>query len=332
MIKKREKWLVDRRKGIGGSDIAAILGYSPWKTPVDIWMDKTGRSPLESKVTERMDWGNRLEQTIADAYKDQTGWMVWNINRPIVDGIFRGNIDRVVTPSKRLPIAINGHYYWEHVTRILEIKTCDAYQRDEWGEAGTDEIPRHYAMQVQHYMMLTGISICDVAVLFGGNELVIYTVYVNDKWQSYVRNELLKWWESYVDTDTPPPTTTYGDVQQLFPDVATGTFIHAEKDDEVLVHHYQELLKVKKQTEVELEKTKGEICERIGGHEGLTNGCHSLVTWKSTKDHSKVNWQEIAQRLMLDLSDSQCQELLTTHTITRPGSRRFYITKHGKEL
>lgn len=76
----RAEWLAQRRTGIGGSDVAAILGLSPWRTPYQVWEDKTGRSD-DQEETPALYWGRLLEDPIRQAYADRTGLTVTKPDR-----------------------------------------------------------------------------------------------------------------------------------------------------------------------------------------------------------------------------------------------------------
>mgnify|MGYP003308094406 CR=1 FL=1 len=69
---ERTEWLARRRQGIGGSDVAAILGLSPWRTALDVYHDKTGAEKPEAE-TENMRIGTALEQFVADRFTEETG-------------------------------------------------------------------------------------------------------------------------------------------------------------------------------------------------------------------------------------------------------------------
>lgn len=71
----RAEWLAQRRTGIGGSDVASILGLSPWRTPYQVWEDKTGRGE-DQDDTPALYWGRLLEDPIRQAYADSTGLTV----------------------------------------------------------------------------------------------------------------------------------------------------------------------------------------------------------------------------------------------------------------
>ncbi|MDP3766551.1 MAG: YqaJ viral recombinase family protein, partial [Dehalococcoidia bacterium] len=66
-------WLAARRAGIGGTDAAAILGLSPFRTPLDVYLDKTGAAQDERTETQPMRWGKALEPVIAEAVEERIG-------------------------------------------------------------------------------------------------------------------------------------------------------------------------------------------------------------------------------------------------------------------
>ena len=160
MKQDRTDWLNERRKGIGGSDVAAIVGLSPWVTALDIYEQKLGVVPPVEQ-TEAMYWGTLLEPAIRQAYSDRTGFAIEKPDKPFVHpkySFMRANLDGIV---------INDN-------RIAEFKTASTSHG--WGEPGTDEIPEYYLTQVQHYMAVTNKPVCDVALLVAGRDFSIYTV------------------------------------------------------------------------------------------------------------------------------------------------------------
>ncbi len=162
-VMSREEWLLLRRKGIGASDAPAVCGLSPWKTPLHVFLEKTGRLGDEVE-NAAMRWGTRLEEVVAQAYKEET-------MRPV----YRPR--QVLERHKTIPWLFCSLDRLTEVGgkgRILECKT--ARSADGWGEPGTDEVPAPYLVQVQHQMAVTGFGAADIAVLIGGQELRHYTV------------------------------------------------------------------------------------------------------------------------------------------------------------
>lgn len=76
-----DEWLLDRRKGIGGSDVATILGLNKWKSPYQLWLEKTGQIGLEHTESEPAYWGNVLEEVVAKEFQERTGKKVRRRNQ-----------------------------------------------------------------------------------------------------------------------------------------------------------------------------------------------------------------------------------------------------------
>ena len=157
-----EEWLRWRKKGIGGSDVSAILGINKWTSAIELWLDKTNQKNDPVEVNEAMEWGTILEPIIRDYFATATGKTVMEVKAMLQhpDHPFMiADVDGVTTDDNGDPA-------------ILEIKTASEYKRDEWLEG----VPTYYQTQVQHYLCVTGVSKAYVAVLIGGNTFRVYEV------------------------------------------------------------------------------------------------------------------------------------------------------------
>ena len=123
-------WLEERRKGIGGSDIAAIMGLSPFRTPFQVYQEKR-REVVPWQGNETTDWGKRMEPAIRQWYSDQTGRAV---RVP----------DRIITHSRYPFMLASIDGFTDDPLRGLEIKT--ARSAKGWGEPGSNEIPDYYVL------------------------------------------------------------------------------------------------------------------------------------------------------------------------------------------
>src|SRR5262245_60175121 len=134
----REDWLRKRMSGIGGSDAPAALGMSQWKTPLALYMEKRGETPLLEIETEPMRWGKLVEPLIRQEYAERTGQVV-----RMPEDFVRNN---------RLPSFMFCNP--DGITdsgRLVEIKKSRT--REAWGEPGSDDIPPMYMIQVQHNLI-----------------------------------------------------------------------------------------------------------------------------------------------------------------------------------
>lgn len=246
--------LAQRRKGIGGSDVAGILGISPWTTPLDVYLDKIGEAdPLE--MTAPMRWGLLLEDEIAQEYSRQTGRKVRRVNRILQHPehpFMLASLDRTV-------VADGG------VKRILEVKTVGKWSKqDEWGPDGTDEIPEHYLCQTSHYLAVTGAEIADVAVLIAGQDFRIYEVRRNQKLIELLIREEGRFWNDHVESRTPPECQSLEDVKRRWP-LCTGGSVRLT-DDQVQHLIQRESLKANiRQLQAELKELESG-CRRVFEH------------------------------------------------------------------
>lgn len=215
-----EEWLVQRKAGLGGSDIGAILGLSPYRTPVDVWMDKTGRSAGQDE-TLQMRFGTYAEEFVAREYSAKTGravqrftTMLHHPSAPIL-----GNVDRLVIPEGAKVASHKGEI---RTDRGLECKTASAFasfNSDEWGEEGTDQVPASYLVQCATYMALTGCAYWDLAVLFGNQEVRIYNLVRDLDLENEIIARASEWWATHVIGDVSPEPSNITDCNKLFPRV-----------------------------------------------------------------------------------------------------------------
>lgn len=304
VIEEKGAWLEQRRKGIGGSDIAAICGLSPFSRPIDVWLSKTGRAPSQEE-SSAMHWGHNLEAIIADEYARVTGYKV-EPGVHLEKGICVGNTDRMV------PCA----------NRILEVKTSSSFMAKHWGEPGTDEIPDYYLTQVQWYLGMLDpeeYNSADVPVLIGGNDFRIYHVERN---QALI-NELVdigeSWWKKYVETDEPPACDgSLDDMKSrlvLHPK-DDGSELVSNADIDALAHMLFSEREMLSQVQERVEALELKMKTLIGDASGI-KGADWSVTWKASRDSKKVDWQAAC------LKAGVSQDIIDACTTMKSGSRRF---------
>ena len=159
---------VDRMKYIGGSDIGAILGLSKFRSPLEVWMEKTGK---ESKQKDSLPlrFGSFAEEFVASEYVRSTGSEVLHDQSAFIHPLhpmFCAHLDRLV-----LGDGLNCA-----PTKILECKTANPFTSGDWGDIGSDEVPMTYLCQVAWYQAITRIGQADLAVLFGNSDFRIYAI------------------------------------------------------------------------------------------------------------------------------------------------------------
>ena len=203
---------VDRTKYIGGSDIGAILGLSRFKTPLEIWMEKTGKE-VRKLDSLPLRFGSFAEEFVASEYSRSTGCELLHDESAHIhpDHTFMSaHIDRFVLGDKL------GNDSVKRPSRILECKTANPFASSEWGEVGSDEVPMSYLCQCVWYMAITGLGQCDLAVLFGNSDFRIYEITRDKALEEMVIEKAITFWKDYVLKDLPPPAISIADCQTLF--------------------------------------------------------------------------------------------------------------------
>lgn len=256
---------------LGGSDAAAACGMCPWKSPVDLWLVKTGRqADADLSDNEAVRWGNLLEPIVRDEYEFQTGYDV----RP---GDFRihptipwmaANLDGYAQPTGQ-------------ATRVLEIKTAGPRQSHLWGDPGSDAVPQNYVCQVMHYLIVTGLSRADVAVLVAGQRFRIYEVERDEALCEWIVERESAFWEC-VKNDTPPEDRRIGDAAKLFHEsfgrvVTASTAIKQTVEDLRTVDVALKQLQERKDGFVESIQTYMQDAAELHDADGVP-----LATWKSS--------------------------------------------------
>lgn len=300
MNAQREQWLAERRLGIGGSDVAPILGLSPWATPLDVYLDKIGEAP-EREDTPAMAWGRAMEPLLRQAYEAQTGRRVLVPAESFVHpehAFMRANVDGEIDDA----IGFEG-------------KT--ARTGEGWGEPGTDEVPDAYGLQVQHYMIVRGWVQVDIAVLIGGSDFRIYTVEADPQVQRDLIDLEREFWHR-VETRNPPEPRTFAEVQQRFGRSAAAGMVVADDDAFNAWASLQDARRIAKEAEEREEAAKAELMRTLGdtGDTLIDHKGRVLATWKLAK---------APQRFDANALKAEHPDLYETYLRLGEPSRRFLV-------
>jgi putative phage-type endonuclease len=239
----RKKFLQARSLGIGASDIAAVLGFSKWRTPYEVWLDKTGRAP-ERDMTEFMEWGIALEAPIARRFQSRHG----RLDAPQPIGRVRPSPG--VLQSRKYPwlLATPDRIVEEFETGLavpLEIKTQNAFGRDEWAEAP----PLYYQSQSQAQQIVwfgpdPQVDAHGLVIpLIGGNSMPEpFTLPFDREFAEFLIDDVGRWFHDHVVKDVPPPLTVADDIAGLMPPV-DGKTITADSYIKSLIEERTQILR-----------------------------------------------------------------------------------------
>lgn len=306
----RSAWLAARRGFIGGSEVAAICGLSPWKTPVDVFLDKTGRAPDDEEPSEALRLGTELEDYAARRYTETTGRAVRNYGYMVVRGHALADVDRLIVPSGAKVAAFHEEV---RTDGILECKTSGV----PWDE----EPPLHYQMQGQLYLELLDCSFVDFAVVFLAprRDFRVFRMERDREVGAALVARIEKFWRECVETDTPPPAVNLADVRALYPNARPECAKDATAE---VARAVERLREIKAQTDAldeEAEGLRGAVAAFMGDSDTLRVCGAKAVTFRAPKPRRVTDWKGVAAEL------NPTAELVAAHTTETPSARRFLL-------
>ena len=262
-----EEWLELRKKGIGGSDASVVCGINRYKTPIELWMEKTNNAPPQ-EAEESAYWGTQLESIVREEFTKRTGIEVKLVKQLLQSEehpFMLANLDGIC-------------HDLNYGDCIFEAKTASAFKASEW----ENTIPDEYMLQLQHYMAVTGCKAAYIAVLIGGNTF---------RWRLIERDEELipmlieleaRFWE-HVKNNTPPPldgseacakylAVKYSD--------STATSVELPDEAENLIKEYNIACEKLSAVTEEKQFAENKLKQLLGENEiGTVKG--NVVSWKS---------------------------------------------------
>lgn len=266
----------DRESVIGGTDLAALCGFSRYCSPIDIWRDKRGLS-LPRLENQHMTWGKKLEAIIADHYSQNEEVALHSpeaagtpcLRNPDLPAWHGGSADRFVIEERR----------------GLEIKTAFVGSQN-WGIPGTDEIPIEYLIQCVWYMHVFDCERWDLAVLIGGHDYRKYELSRNLDLEQILIDKVDRFWYDHVLADIPPPldaSDSYALHLENKYTSHTEELLIADSESELLITRLRQIKEVIRESEREKALLINQLKERIGSNLGIISP-YGKVTWREGKN------------------------------------------------
>lgn len=261
-------WLEWRRKGIGGSDASVVCGINRYKSPMELWLDKTGQLPCRESG-EAAYWGTQLEALVREEFTKRTGIEVQQVYQLLQSEAYPfmlANLDGMCIHP-------------EYGECGFEAKTASAYKTGEW----EDTIPDEYQLQIQHYMAVTGYKGFYIAVLIGGNTF---------RWRFVERDEELiamlielesEFWH-LVENNIPPALdgseTSAKFLAERFQGSIPASRISLAETALELVHKYKDACEQLETVTQQKQESENLLKQMLGSNEIGTVGNH-IISWKS---------------------------------------------------
>ena len=271
--KDMNAWLKERKAGIGGSDVPAVLGISPYASPYTVWADKLGLIP-EMESTEAMRQGNDLEAYVSRRFCEKTGLKAHRKNKIIRNQVYPyslANIDRRIVGERA----------------GLEIKTCSPFRLPDF----KDEYPPEFLAQCLHYLAVTGWNRWYLAVLIFGTEFKVYQIDRADYQEEIeeIQRQVYSFWTNFVIPKIAPPpdgtTATGAAITSIYNSAVEGSI-----DLSGMEQHFVEIAMLNEQQkalEKERERHKQSIKIAMGENTRAECSCY-IANWKPRKDGIRV--------------------------------------------
>lgn len=264
-MQDREAWLKTRNLGIGGSEASVIVGLNKWKSPFQLWLEKTGQvEPEDLSDNEYVYWGTVLEQAVADRFCELTGKKVQK--RGIMQSeeypFMLASVDRMVVGENA----------------GLECKTTNGFASKQWED---DEVPDSYYVQCQHYMAVTGCDKWYIAVLIGGNKFIWKEIPRNDDdIAALIQAEKDFWFKNIIGGEMPEVDCSSNcslALQEQFRGGQTEPIVLDEAEE--IIISLDEINSSIKELESLKKEKQNNLCKMLGDNEIALVG-ERKVTWK----------------------------------------------------
>ena len=268
------EWLAFRNEGVGGSDVASIMGLSKYRSPIEVWMEKRGlKEPADLSDKEAVEWGHRLEAIIRKKFAD---------------------MHQELSVLENLYSFVDKERPWAHANLdgilmdedksfgVLEIKTVGKNREKDWA----DGVPDYYLTQVTHYMSVTGWGYAWVAALIGGQHYVEYRVERDEDDIRAVDAAVDTFWNDCVVACNLPEIVgtapEAGAVLDLF-GIGSTDYVTPENTDhfDTLVDQYLEAKECERRYAEQAKRIANELRASIGSNKGALSDVYK-VTWVKT--------------------------------------------------
>ncbi len=275
----RDEWLKFRNRGIGGSDVSVICGVNKYKSPVELWMEKTGQ--IEPKEAgEAAYWGTILEPIIRDEFSKRSGMEV-ALERSILQhpyhSFMMANLDGIVIDPVK------------NCTCVFEAKTANQFSAGDWEL----DVPEGYQLQVQHYMAVTDYTGTYIAVLIGGNQFRYYYIERDDEMIGLLIMLEKHFWDCVIKKIPPKIDGSKASselLNRLYPQGKSKTVIPLPEDALDLIKQYEDGQTGESSSSLKKDEAANKLKSMLGTYEygSISNRTVCWTNVNSEKFNSKA--------------------------------------------
>lgn len=336
---ERREWLEARRRSIGSSDVAALVGLAPpsWGSPWSVWASKVGLLPVDRDPhdDDRYEFGHEMEAVLARMFERRTGLVVAGEQTHVVhpehpwasttlDGY---TYDRPIESGIELT-TLAGKIIKRYVDDVPAVGTWEAKTDGESWDWDVDGIPLVYQCQAQWSLFVTGLHVVHFAVehhRFGGRRLGVYQLERNDEDIALLVERADRFWHDHVKLHIPPPV----DATPATSDALAAAWPNPDREPPVDLTEHVGLIEEWRRKKAFLNTVKhtvqvcaNELRALLGDRtDGYVNG-ELAVSWRKSKDSTEFDVHALA---------ADHPDLFEKYSRPKPGSRRLYDHTPKKE-
>lgn len=268
----RKDWLLERAKSIGASDSSAVLGINPWKSNVELWLEKTNpESLLDQPDNLNMRLGRDMEPILRQLFTEETGLQVRQDNHIRYDDEY-----------PFLSTNLDGRIVGDKVP--IELKTT--------GMVWDGMIPDNYFCQLQHQMMVTNSPYIYFAVLVlsnFGKQFIVEKYDRNERFIADMRAKMVNFWMNHVVTGDAPDPVSVKDARLLYKDTIEESTIEGSFDMITICEKIKDYNKDIKKIKSKADELRVSIMDTMKEDEIMSYKGSTLSTWKKSKGKVKFD-------------------------------------------
>lgn len=304
----------DRSTYLGGADVAAILGVSPWLSPFMLYQKKIGVfvediTPAKQKLFDR---GHRWEPIVVEMLVDELRDRGHDVQIIARNQRYQDPEFPFLAAEIDLELLVDG----EEVNG--EAKTVNPFAVKEWGDEDSDDIPIYYAAQVMHGLMIRPRRRTVIAALTGFDDKPrVHWIDRDEETIAGIRAREVEFWARVQSRNAPDPTDP-ADVKWLYQRDG-GTVVEADDDLALAIQELKDMKAKAKNLDALIDLGATRIKARMADAATLIYQGKPLATWKNNKDGQKTDWKAIAEMLKAP------PEIIKANTKTTPGARPFVL-------
>lgn len=276
--------LLFRRSGLGGSDVAAICGLSPFKRPIDVYLEKVADGePAPEYPSNAQRFGSILEPVVADEYAERNHakvvgpfdsmrhpdrpWHLFTLDRLRM----RDDVPFVFSPGVLPQQAA--------IDRVVEIKTAGIGTARSYGADGSDDLPDHIICQVAWYLAAVEVDDADVAALINTSDYREFHVQRDRQLEAYLLQEANAFW-ARVERREPPPADGSDSFGRYLRDrfsSTTGLVLESNPEADEAARALQRLRALGKLIKQRTEFHQQRLQLAIGDADGIETECGRIL-------------------------------------------------------